>query len=184
MGKVTWHGRWISHHGKEFNWNAPKYFLKYIKLSIPPQIQKSQFLNDWEPSEIYVSLSFLYKNEILEPISLLILIYLYILLTGNAWNIQWVKWHGMADELSPRWDLGFGWHLVRWAPKIWLRVRLIFCQMVGWLANCSWLADWPSKKMLTWTSPRIWLCVRLTFCQMACWLGWLAIWQNVKCVLM
>ena len=38
-------------------------------------------------------------------------------------------------------------------PKIWCRIRLTFCQMAGWLTNCSLLADWPSNKMSTWPSP-------------------------------
>ena len=46
-------------------------------------------------------------------------------------------------------------HLGRWTPfQIWYTFRLTLCQMIGWLANCSWLA------------------------------GWLDIWQNVTCVLM
>ena len=69
---------------------------------------------------------------------------------------------------------------------MWLRVRLTFCQMACWLANCSWLADWPSHKMLTCPSLRIWLWVRFTLCWMACWLakmqlaGQLADWPSNK----
>ena len=53
---------------EEFNWNASKYFFKYIEFSILWKhfSQNSQFLSDWEPSEIYISLSFLYKFETLD----------------------------------------------------------------------------------------------------------------------
>ena len=34
-------------------------------------------------------------------------------------------------------------------PQDLIRVRLTFFQMAGWLANCSWLADWLSNKIST-----------------------------------
>ena len=41
-----------------------KYFLKYIELYLTPKkFQISQFWSGGEPSEIYISLSFLYKCE-------------------------------------------------------------------------------------------------------------------------
>ena len=45
------------------------------------------------------------------------------------------------------WDLESGWHLVRWSPwdENLGQVRLTFCQMAGWLANCSWMASYWTK---------------------------------------
>ena len=114
----------------------------------------------------------------------------------------------------PRSDLGSGWQFVRWLvgwlvaggclaghltkcqsdppTRIWLWVRLTFCHMAGWLANCSWLAGHLKKMSLVywckrWTPPRPDLGSGGTFCQVACWLakcnwlaGWLVISQNVN----
>ena len=117
-----------------------------------------------------------YTNLILKRlISLLILISFTYLLYGNAWNIYWVKWHGMADELPPRWDLGSGWHLVWWSPKIWLRVRLTFCQMFG-CPNGIWLAGW----LVIWKISCVYWCKRrsechVTLANMGYWQAWLVI---------
>ena len=97
---------------KWFQWNAQKIFLKYIKLSNPKNSNKS-ILSDWEPSEIYICISFLYKCENLEVYISLNIDMFYIYLSRNAWNRLWVKWHGMADE-PPGSDFGLGWHFVRW----------------------------------------------------------------------
>ena len=97
---------------KWFQWNAQKIFLKYIKLSNPKNSNKP-ILSDWEPSEIYISISFLYKCENLEAYISLNIDMFYIYLSRNAWNRLWVKWHGMADE-PPGSDFGLGWHFVRW----------------------------------------------------------------------
>ena len=67
-------------------------------------------------------------------------------------------------------------------PKIWVRVRLTFCLVAGWLANCSCLASHLTKYQLCTNVKdghplKIRFRVSLTFCQMACWLAncsWLA----------
>ena len=48
---------------KWFQWNAPKIFLKHTELSNLKKFQISQLLSDWEASEIYISLSYLYKFQ-------------------------------------------------------------------------------------------------------------------------
>ena len=41
-----------------------KYFMKYIELSeLPKTISTKSILSNWQPSEIYISLSFLYKFQ-------------------------------------------------------------------------------------------------------------------------
>ena len=90
-----------------------------------------------------------------------------------------------SDKMSTyppkRSDFGLVWHFVRWDvgsgcicldvhPWVRLRIRLTFGQVVGWLTNCSWLADWSSDKVSL-----VYWCKR--FCQMAGWLAncsWLA----------
>ena len=69
-------------------------------------------------------------------------------------------------------------------PKIRLRIRLTYAQMAGWLANCSWLADWPSQKMSTLPSPKDLTGLGWHF---VTWLigwpiaaGWLANWSSNK----
>ena len=58
-----WRGMTDEHPlGKEFHWNAPKIFLSRFNY-LSHQIFNSQFLGNLEPSEIYISLSFLYKFE-------------------------------------------------------------------------------------------------------------------------
>ena len=64
-----------------------KIFLKYIELSSPyKNFQRSQFLSDSEPSEKYITLSFLYKFQTWEAyISHNIDFFTYFL-SENAWD--------------------------------------------------------------------------------------------------
>ena len=149
------------------------------------------------------------------PISLLILIFLYTLFVWECleYIVGEVTWHGRWTP--KRWDLGSGWHFVWWLDgwpfegdwlvdwssekchlcidvkdrhplKIWIRINLAFCQIAGWLPNCSWLAGHLTKCQLCIDIKdghplKIRIRVRLTFCQMACWLAnwsWLAEWQS------
>ena len=84
-------------------------------------------------------------------------------------RLTFVQTSDQADiwsEVPTGWGFGLGWHFDRWLigwpiaagwltdhlttcqpdppPRIWLWVRLTFCQMTVWVGNCSWLADWPS----------------------------------------
>ena len=75
--------------GRHFIVMLQKYFWQYISFSIPPKIhffQNRQCFRDCEPSEIYTSLSFLYKCEILEAYISLDIDIFYIFLSGNFWR--------------------------------------------------------------------------------------------------
>ena len=65
-----------------------KYILKYILFSMLPKniFQNSQFLSNWEASEMYISLSFLYKLEAWEAYISLNIDIFYIFLSRNVWN--------------------------------------------------------------------------------------------------
>ena len=153
---------------------------------LTPKIQISQFLSDWEPSKIYISIWFLYKFENLEAYISLNIDIFYIFLSGMLGIDS--EWSDMAWQTTPPpkmrhrtsltfgqmrcrvrltfnqmysplgWDLGSGWHLVRW--------------LVGWPIAAGRLADWLVGHLIKWhlvrcTSPRwdvgpVWHLVRCT----------------------
>ena len=77
------------------------------------------------------------------------------------------------------WNPGQGPNVVRppvhLPPTMWPTQRLIFVHMAGWLANCSWLADWLSNKMSTWPS----LQAEISGGQVCCYFGQVDPWSDV-----
>ena len=64
VGKVTWYGKWAPLPGKAFHWNALKHIFEVHFILYPPNFfQHSQCFRDWDPSKIYISLSFLSKCD-------------------------------------------------------------------------------------------------------------------------
>ena len=89
---VKWHGMADEPHprGKEFHWNAPKHIFEvhFILNSPPPNFfQHSHCFRDWDPSEIYISISFLYKCETFRGIYFSSYWYFFTyFLSGNFWG--------------------------------------------------------------------------------------------------
>ena len=54
--------------------------------------------------------------------------------------------------------------------------RLTFVHVAGWLANCSWLADWLSNKMSTCPCPQ----VEISCSQVCCYFGHVDLWSDVS----
>ena len=190
MGKVTWHGRWISHHGKEFNWNAPKYFLKYIKLSIPPTNSKKPIFK-WLRAiwNLCFPLISIQKWNFRAYISLNIDISLHII----DWKcleyiVGEVTWHGRWTVPKMRLRVWLTFGQMGWPPRSALKSGWYFVRwLVGWPIAADWLAwltghlrkcHWPepppgSDYVLGWHFVRWlvgwlagWLTGHLTKCQM------------------
>ena len=62
-------------------------FVVHFILNSPLKFfQHNQWFRDWDPSEMYISLSFLYKCETFRGLSLFMLIFFTYLLSGNFWG--------------------------------------------------------------------------------------------------
>ena len=144
--------------GSDFSEMLQNIFWSTLNYLTPKKFQLSQFLSNWEPSEIYISLSFLYKFQTVEAYTLNIDNFLYIFCQDEAlgqvdiWLDCRSGWH--LVRCTPRWGFGSGWHLVR------LQVRLTFGQMNPQGRDFSEMVQkyfwihWiilPSKKISTWS---------------------------------
>ena len=82
----------------------------------------------------------------------------YNRLQSSFVSLAW-PWSGRSVPKGNQWEARtLDWGPICWAPSSpttndvtnLKSDRLTFLHMAGWLANCSWLADWLSNKMLTW----------------------------------
>ena len=67
--KVTWHGSWFPLQGISLKCSYKYFLIVHIILYPPPKhffFQNCQFFGNWEPSDMYISLSILYKSGTLE----------------------------------------------------------------------------------------------------------------------
>ena len=94
---VAWHGITLGHQmSGGYIWPNVSMTRNLTKCQPDPEPDL------WVEGYMWCLL-FLYTFETLEAdISLHIVIFLHIVLSGNAWHRLLVKWHGMADEPHPQ----------------------------------------------------------------------------------